>query len=109
MSRKEQTDHFAAFEVCHSKVHLVVCTRRSDNGYDIQAQSLPWRVDASSLFTDSGVQELTNALKGWVNRFRLHGQVVHVALNGDYCVTRVASGENEKVRQELGHLEQRSN
>lgn len=69
---------------------------------------LPWRKEADSLATPAGRKELTAALVCLVTSEKLAGAPCQFALGGDFCVTRVVTGTNEQVQNELRSLEQRS-
>ena len=89
---------------------LNVCVRqtRADGQASVQTLSLPWRRSATSLHSEQGAAELTEALKQVASDFRLQGAETWISLAGDYCVTRVVTGSEEHVRHELAELEARS-
>ena len=70
--------------------------------------SLSWRDEASALNGEAGLHELTTAFRRIGTELRLAGAPVHVSLSGAYCVTRVVTGEAERVEHELLELEHRS-
>jgi len=107
---RKKSDRIAAIEISHSELGLVVIQDGSEGEpKTVHTRSLIWRRDAPSLHTEAGVKELTLALKTLAIEERLGGLSVKVALNGDFCVTRVVSGSAEKVRNELRSLEERTN
>jgi len=99
----------AIVEICRSMLHLVLVVRGSGEGGDkVITRSVRWRKDATSLHTDRGVQELTEAFRTLVTDERLAGAKLRIALSGEYCVTRVITGPTEDVRREFAELEERS-
>jgi Tfp pilus assembly protein PilN len=100
---------WAMFEVCRSMLHLALVVRANDDGRDkVLTRSVRWRNEATSLNTERGVEELTAAFRTLVAEERLAGARVHIALSGEYCVTRVITGATDEVRREFAELEDRS-
>jgi hypothetical protein len=91
-------------------LHLALVVRGAgEEGRDkVLTRSIRWRKEASSLHTDRGVQELTEAFRTLVSEERLTGARVRFALGGEFCVTRVITGATEEVRREFAELEERS-
>jgi Tfp pilus assembly protein PilN len=109
--RRRQTEgKHAIFEVCRSMLHVALIVRGAgkDENDKVLTRSLRWRKEASSLHTERGVQELTEAFQTLVSEERLAGAHVRVALGGEFCVTRVITGPTEEVRKEFAELEERS-
>jgi len=108
--RRQSEARYAIFEVCRSMLNLALVVRGSGNdGTDkVLTRSLRWRNEASSLHTERGVEELTEAFRTLVADERLSGARVRIALGGEYCVTRVITGPTEEVRREFTELEERS-
>ncbi len=109
--RRQSEGRCAIFEVCRSMLHLALVVR--GNGADkagdrIVTRSIRWRKEASSLHTEQGVRELTDAIRAMVSEGRLSGAKVRIALSGEYCVTRVITGPTDDVRREFAELEERS-
>jgi len=75
---------------------------------EIRTYSLPWRKQAGSIHSEAGRAELTEAFKSIAARERLVGTRVRIALNGDFCVTRVVTGPTDHVKRELKDLGERS-
>ena len=96
-----------AIEICHSDVHLAV-VRNQDDRINIHTQSLRWRKEAQTLYCDTGAAELEAAIRTLVEQNHLENKSIYAALSGDYCVTRVVSGTEERVDRELDQLESRS-
>ena len=109
--RRPSEGRFAVFEVCRSMLHLALVIR-SQTGNDsedkIVTRSVRWRIEATSLHTDRGEQELTSAFRSLISDERLAGAKVRIALGGDFCVTRVITGPTDEVRREFAELEERS-
>ena len=101
------TDRWAALVICHSQLNLAVFQKSAEE-IVVETQSVTWRETNARIASDQGQLELSAALKKLASACKLHGAPLYVALNGDYCVTRVATGPNERVRHELAELEQRS-
>jgi len=109
--RRQSEGRCAVFEVCRSMLHLAFVVRSSSGNQSedkIITRSVRWRNEATSLHTDRGVQELTEAFRTLVSEERLLGASVRIALSGELCVTRVITGPTEDVRRELAELEERS-
>ncbi len=100
----------AIFEVCRSMLHLALVVRGggSDGNDKVLTRSIRWRKEASSLHTERGVLELTEAFQTLVADERLNGARVRIALGGQFCVTRVITGPTDEVRREFAELEERS-
>jgi len=109
--RRQSEGRYAVFEVCRSMLHLALVAR-STSGNDsedkVVTRSLRWRKEATSLHTDRGEQELTEAFQSLIADERLTGARVRIALGGEFCVTRVITGPTDDVRREFAELEERS-
>jgi hypothetical protein len=108
--RRQSEARCAIFEVCRSMLHLALVARNSggDGSDKVITRSIRWRNEATSLHTDRGVQELTEAFRTLVSEERLAGAKVRIALGGEFCVTRVITGPTDEVRREFAELEERS-
>jgi hypothetical protein len=108
--RRQSEGRCAVFEVCRSMLHLALVVRGSggEERDKVITRSLRWRKEASSLHTDRGVEELTDAFKTLIGDERLAGASVRIALGGEYCVTRVITGSTEDVKKEFAEAEERS-
>ncbi|MEX2310610.1 MAG: PilN domain-containing protein [Pirellulales bacterium] len=109
--RRRQADaRWAVIEVCRSMLHLALVARASNGEGDdkVITRSIRWRKEATSLHTERGVQELTEAFRTLVANERLAGARVRIALGGEFCVTRVITGPTDEVRREFAELEERS-
>jgi hypothetical protein len=109
--RRQSEGRCAVFEVCRSTMHLALVARSSsgdDSADKVFTRSIRWRNEATSLHTERGVEELTEAFRTLVSEERLAGAKTRIALGGEFCVTRVLTGPTEDVRRELAELEERS-
>jgi len=108
--RRQSEPRWAIFEVCRSMLHLALVARPGggDSNDKVITRSIRWRKEATSLHTDRGVEELTEAFQTLVSDERLAGAKVGIALGGEFCVTRVITGPTEEVRREFAELEERS-
>jgi Tfp pilus assembly protein PilN len=108
--RRQSEGRYAIFEVCRSNLHVALLLRSNGaEGNDkLVTRSVRWRNEASSLHTERGVEELTEAFRTLVSEERLAGSRVRIALGGEFCVTRVVTGQTEDVRREFAELEERS-
>lgn len=108
MPKNHRSNRAAAVEILPSLVRLAVLEFGEGETIQVQTASIPWRQSASSLAADEGRLELAAALRQLAGQYRLTNMPVHVALSGDFCVTRVITGLSDEVRRELQDLEQRS-
>jgi Fimbrial assembly protein (PilN) len=109
--RRQGEGRCAVFEVCRSMLHLAFVVRGNtgnDSEDKVVTRSIRWRNESTSLHTDRGVQELTEAFRSLVSDERLAGARVRIALSGEFCVTRVITGPTDEVRREFAELEERS-
>lgn len=95
-----------AAEVSYRDVHLLILDR-SEPKPTVRAYSLTWRKEGASGRQAGALRELTSVLQALVVRERLQGASVHVALSGDFCVTRVLAGTKEEVHRQLRSLRER--
>lgn len=99
----------AAIEIRRSRLDLVVLEPGDDRGtVRGRTRSVPWRHGSQSLTSQPDLQELTAAMKKLAAEEKLAGAKISLAINGDYCVTRVVTGDAEAVRRELAMLQERS-
>lgn len=107
--RRGADNRNVAFEICRSTVHLALVIEGSGSEpAKVITRSVPWRKEATTLYSEIGVQELTEAFRLLVVEERLAGARVRMALSGEFCVTRVVTGSIDSVRREFGELEERS-
>lgn len=108
--RRPSENRCAAFELCRSTLQLALVVAGDGAKNDrVITRSIRWRHEAPSLHTEVGARELAAAFKALVAEERLSGATTRIALNGEFCVTRVVTGSSEKVRRELDELIGRSN
>src|SRR5687767_2659117 len=105
---KEVTTRTVAVEICRSTLGLVSVERRGESPSRVHTRTVVWRRESSSLHSEAGINELSTALKTLVREEKLAGLAVRLVLSGEFCVTRVLAGTNERVRQEMSALEDRS-
>lgn len=96
-----------ALEVCPSQLRLAIFKPHAEF-VSVTTQSVRWREAAVNLHTNQGAIELRDAFRSLIEEHGLEGQRIYVTLNGDYCVTRVVTGTEERVNRELNDLEDRS-
>jgi len=106
--RNKPAGRVAAIEVCHSSLHIAVSDKTPGGAVSLSTRSVQWRREATSLYCETGVTELTAAMKELTADFQLEGAPVYLALDGDFCVTRVVTGTAKHVRTELDQLQERS-
>src|SRR3954447_15034339 len=109
--RRQSEGRIAIFEVCRSMLHLALIARNSSSEEKddrVVTRSIRWRNKATSLHTEHGLAELTQAFRTLVAEERLAGAKTRIALGGEFCVTRVITGPTEDVRREFAELEERS-
>lgn len=110
MARKRDNNNQrqVSIELCQSMIHMVAVERPSpDLPAEIRTKSVRWRVESSHLHSEAGLEGLTEALKTFAAEEKLTGDTVRFAISGDFCVTRVLTGTNERVRREMRLLEDR--
>lgn len=108
MKSKRRNTRIAAIEILPTILRLVVLDPQAEGGIKVKTTSHVWRHESNSLTGDEGRLELAAALRQIASQHRLGNVPLHVALSGDFCVTRVVTGLNDVVRRELAELEQRS-
>ncbi len=106
---KNSASPVAAIEIRHSTLAMALLEPAGPDGTSrVRTRLVRWRHEANSLPSEQGVRELTKALKALVAEEKLAAAKVGLTLGGDYCVTRVVTGDTEHVRRELALLEKRS-
>lgn len=108
-SKRKLPNIKVAIEVQRSELTLVVAKQNGDKLAEIRGHHIPWLQEAESIRTEDGIRELTAAVTMLVSKEKVTGAATYVSLSSDLCVTRVVSGENESLRQELRNLHDRSN
>jgi hypothetical protein len=98
-----------ALEVCHSRLHLAIVESAGPNGALVaRTCSVDWRREAASLHSPAGRQEFSEALMRLASQEKLRGARARLAISHRYCVTRVATGDRERVQQEMEWMTGRS-
>ncbi|MEQ8846337.1 hypothetical protein [Botrimarina sp.] len=96
-------------ELCHSDLRVAtIVDSDSDGPPHLSTRTVPWRRDATDLFSARGRAELTAALSRVVAEDRLAGCAVSFAINATLCVNRDASGALAEVEQQVAALRERS-
>ncbi len=75
---------------------------------EVTSSACCWRINATSLHTSEGRDELTSAFREIGRQHSIQGAEIRVVLTGEFCVLRTIRGTAEAVRAELQLLEQRS-
>jgi Tfp pilus assembly protein PilN len=107
--KKNSGDQQIGIEISQNDVSLIVIEQKTDGRAQVRGRRVAWRKEAKDIAEEGGAAELVAAINDFVADEELAGMSVHVALNSNYCVTRVAAGEREKVEDELQVLHDRSN
>jgi Fimbrial assembly protein (PilN) len=108
--RRYSENRRVAFELCRSTLHMALVVRGEKGQPDrVITRSIRWRDEAPSLHAEIGARELAKAFHTLVTEERLTGATTRIALNGEFCVTRVVTGSSEKVRREMDEVVERSN
>jgi Tfp pilus assembly protein PilN len=98
-----------ALEITESMIHVAIVIRGNGSEPEkVVTRSVPWKKASTTLYSELAVNELTAAIGKLVVDERLAGAQVHIALSGEFCVTRVVTGPTEDVRREITVLEERS-
>ncbi|HEY4234410.1 MAG TPA: PilN domain-containing protein [Lacipirellulaceae bacterium] len=98
-----------ALEISESMIHVALVVRNDGSEPEkVVTRSIAWKKESTTLYSELGAQELAEAVGKLVAEERLAGAQVHIALSGEFCVTRVVIGSTEDVRRELVELEGRS-
>jgi hypothetical protein len=97
----------AVFELCRSQLNFALIVESGDTEKVI-TRSIRWRNSATTLHSEQGALELTEAFRTLVSEERLAGAKTRISLGGEYCVTRVVTGPTDEVRKEIAALEDRS-
>jgi hypothetical protein len=97
-----------AVEISREELTIVVVHKRDDGTRHVEGMQTRWLRQAATLNSDQGAAELMSALAELVEKHKLTGGTVNVALSGDFCVTRVLAGETDKMLSELRSLRDRS-
>jgi len=97
-------------ELCHDHLRVLALPQETDtpSNQQVQACCIPWRHEARLLDSEAGQRELTAALKQAAADLHLAGQTVSIAMGADFCVTRVITGSEPHIQQELAQLAKRS-
>jgi hypothetical protein len=108
--RRRGTDaRNVAFEISESMIHVALIVRGNEGDPEkVVTRSVVWRKESTTLYSELGAHELSEAAGKLVAEERLAGATARIALSGEFCVTRVVTGPTEDVRREIADLEERS-
>ena len=108
-SNKKQFERKVAIGLTSNDLTLLILEKSPSGDVNrVRDRHLVWRHEATDLHSEVGQKEVTDALSKLALEEKLQGVPIHIALSSDLCVTRVISGENDHVRQELQELIERS-
>lgn len=108
-SGKKTRERFVTVGINEHELTLLVLERSADgSNARVRHRHIEWRHDQETLTSDAGFQNLSNALSTLATEEKLQGVPIVLSLSNDYCVTRVISGDNDQVRDELNDLTDRS-
>ena len=106
---KSSSKPTATIEICGPVLHLAVVEPSSEGqSRKVRTKSSRWKSKSQSPYSAAGIDELIAAIRALLDEAHVATGRLSLTLNGDYCVTRVATGSVEQVRRELVELEQRS-
>lgn len=105
---KTELKTYLAVEICYCDLHLARAQEVEPGRFVVECRSIKWREYAPSLLTQQGKDELIAAFKTVLAEWGISGGTIALALNGDFCVTRVVVGSNEFVETETTNVESRS-
>ena len=107
--KKKQIERKVAIGLTSNDLTLLILEKSLTGDISrVRDRHLVWRKEAADLHSEQGQKELTSALIELAGIEKLQGVPIHIALSSDLCVTRVISGDNDHVRQELHELIERS-
>lgn len=107
--RGRQRERIVSVGLTGHDLTIVVLERGSGDSPDrVRHRHIVWRVEATDLASEQGQAELRAAVTRLAVEEKLQGVPIHLALSGDFCVTRVISGESEQVRREVRQVVDRS-
>ena len=108
-SQRNGSEQIVVVEITASELRCAVLTR-GDSAEDdrVEASSVVWKQEATSLNSEKGLSELTSGLRGMIEENRLHSARFHFVLGGELCVTKTVRGSSDHVRNEIRETEERS-
>ena len=107
--RRNSDDRIAVLEIAGSDLRVGILNRNSADAADkVQVAVVPWQIEAASLNSEAGLQELSNCLRKICQEYFLQTAQVHFVLGGEFCVTKAIRGRTDEVRSELQQIKQRS-
>ncbi len=107
--RRHVDEQFAVIEIANTDLRVAILSRNSEASIDkVQVTVVPWRIDATSLNSEAGRNELSTALRKLCQEYHLQSAQIRFVLGGALCVTKAIRGTTEEVRSELQQIKQRS-
>jgi len=104
---KASKQSHTVIEIAGAELRVVMLVG-SDADDQVSVMTRRWRVEASTLNSETGLRELTAALIELVEKHDLQATNLQFVLGGEFCVTKAVRGTSEEVRNELQQIEQRS-
>jgi len=107
---KTSNQTYTVIEIAGADLRAVSLISSDDDetADQVRMMTLRWRIEATTLNSDTGLRELTAALKELVEEHDLLTTNLQFVLGGEFCVTKSVRGTVEEVRSELQQIEQRS-
>ncbi|NOZ38816.1 MAG: PilN domain-containing protein [Planctomycetes bacterium] len=106
---KVSNQSYTVIEIAGADLRAVTLIGADDGSADqVRVMTLRWRNEASTLNSDTGLDELTAALSELSEKNDLQTTNLQFVLGGEFCVTKAVRGTTEEVRSELQQIEQRS-
>ncbi len=106
---KVSSQSHTVIEIAGADLRAVTLLGSDDESADqVRVMTLRWRIEASTLNSDTGLKELTAALTELAEKHHLQTTNLQFVLGGEFCVTKAVRGTTEEVRTELQQIEQRS-
>ena len=107
--KKAVNESHTVVEIMGDDLRAVALKGSGDDSADqVTAMTLRWRIEATTLNSEKGLQELTAALVELTEAYDLQTTNLQFVLGGEFCVTKAVRGTTEEVRSELQQIEQRS-
>lgn len=96
-------------EITGSELHVVTLSHGANAEHGrVEAATVPWKDQATTLNSEQGFQELRQALHTIAENHPPQDSRFHFVLGGKLCVTKAVRGSSELVRNEVREIEERS-
>jgi hypothetical protein len=105
MNKKSISARVAALFVSPSELRLAIASVGADRRYQVELDGCALEEGSSRSRWDW--EQFQDRLQGLTQKWDLAGIPLHLALDSDFCVTRVSTGSAERVTKELEQLAQR--